>query len=209
MSQRMDAVRRAAWSRQGGFGAEFAEVRLGRDRMTAQGVAVGSTPFPYRLDYELESGTRWVTERLTVSVRAENFGRKLELSRSAGGGWTEIVHDERSASMSVPRSPIDLAALADALDVDLALSPLTNSMPVLRHDLLRTKGPVDLVMAWVSVPDLAVHRSPQRYSLVRALGDGVAVVRFESLAGDWFAADVTFDADGLVLDYPGIATRLR
>ncbi len=57
MSRRTD-VRRAAWSREGGFGAEFVQVRLGRDRMAAEGVAVGSTPFPYRLDYEFESGMR-------------------------------------------------------------------------------------------------------------------------------------------------------
>ncbi len=48
-----------------------------------------------------------------VSVRAENFGRKLELRRLAGGGWTEVVEDERPASISLPRSPTDLAALAD------------------------------------------------------------------------------------------------
>jgi hypothetical protein len=36
------------------------------------------------------------------------------------------------------------------------------------------------------------------------------LVRFEATGeGDDFAADVLFDADGLVLGYPTIATRLR
>lgn len=43
----------------------------------------------------------------------------------------------------------DAALLDDALDCDLAFSPLTNTMPVLRHRLHREPGEVRLVMAWV------------------------------------------------------------
>jgi len=140
---------------------------------------------------------------------ADNFRGRLELRRSTAGAWTETVENEGAASVGLERALTDAGTLSDALDVDLALSPLFNSTPVLRHDLLRTAGPVDLIVAWVSVPDLAVHRSPQRYSLVRGLDGGGAVVRFESLAGDDFREDITFDADGLVIDYPTIAERLR
>jgi uncharacterized protein len=81
-------------------------------------------------------------------------------------------------------------------------------MPVLRHGLHRSGGSVDFVMAWVSVPDLAVHRSPQRYSFVRAIDDQRSVVRFESTSGDGFVADIVYDAAGLVVEYPGIGTRM-
>ena len=37
-----------AWSKANPFGAEFAEVRLGGDRLVATGVALGSEPMPYR-----------------------------------------------------------------------------------------------------------------------------------------------------------------
>ncbi len=96
----------------------------------------------------------------------------------------------------------DMSPFTETLDCDLGLSPLTNSMPVLRHGLLRGGGPVDFLMAWVSVPDLAVRASRQRYTFVRAEGKG-AVVRYESLDGE-FTTDITFDGDGLVVDYPGI-----
>jgi hypothetical protein len=98
---------------------------------------------------------------------------------------------------------VELPDLAGALDCDLGLSPLTNSMPVLRHGLLEPGEPVELLMAWVAVPELTVHASAQRYV---PLGEGV--VRFESLDGE-FTADIEFDADGLVVDYPGIARRLN
>jgi hypothetical protein len=79
-------------------------------------------------------------------------------------------------------------------------------MPVLRHGLLSGGGSVELRMAWVSVPDLAVHASGQRYTFVRT-EDERSVVRYEATDGD-FTADITFDRDGIVVDYPGIGRRL-
>jgi hypothetical protein len=35
------------------------------------------------------------------------------------------------------------------------------------------------------------------------------VVRFESLPDDGFKADITYDAEGFVIDYPGIGTSIR
>jgi len=96
----------------------------------------------------------------------------------------------------------DISPLPEALDCDLGLSPLTNSLPVLRRGLLRRGGPIDFLMAWVSVPDLSIHASRQRYTFIRGVQDG-AVVRYQSLDSE-FTADLTFDRDGLVVDYPGI-----
>jgi uncharacterized protein len=184
MSEHLRAV---AWVKDDPFGVEFAEVRVSARRLSATGVAVGAAPAPYRLDYTLETGEDFVTSRLHVMVTGEDGRRTLDLLRSDEGRWS---------------AEAELPPVSGALDCDLALSPLTNTMPVLRHGLLRPGEPVDLVMAWVSVPDLTVHPSPQRYV---PLGDGL--VRFESLDGD-FTAEIEFDADGLVVDYPGIARRL-
>ena len=75
-------------------------------------------------------------------------------------------------------------------------------MPVRRRGLHERPGSEDFVMAWVSVPDLRVHASPQRYEHVRP-----GVVRFLSLDGD-FTADLELDADGLVVRYPRLAQRV-
>ena len=55
-----------------------------------------------------------------------------------------------------------------ALDCDLGLSPLTNFMPIRRRRLLDGGEAHEFLMAWVSVPDLGVHRSEQRYEPVDA-----------------------------------------
>jgi hypothetical protein len=74
-------------------------------------------------------------------------------------------------------------------------------MPVLRHRLLAGGSAPELLMVWISVPDLAVHPSPQRYMYAGAC-DALHVVRFES---EDLAEDLLYEDSGVVVDYPGIA----
>jgi hypothetical protein len=196
------------WSKAEPFGAEFAEVQIETDRLAARGVAIGSTPALYRLDYELETGAAFVTVRLVVTAHGDGWMRSLDLRRAASGVWTETWKEDGVGRVLGLRGATDFDGLAGARDVDLGLSPLLNTPPVLRHGLLRKGGSVDLVMAWVSVPDLAVHRSLQRYSFVRKIDDERSVIRFESLADDGFKSDITYDAEGIVVDYPGIGRKI-
>ncbi len=192
------------WAKEEPFGTELAVVSLGHDTLSATGVAIGTAPLPYRLDYHLTTSADYVTARLLVRAAGEGWHRTLELQRAASGAWSCTTEAEGAPDLPVPGG--DLAALAGALDCDLGLSALTNSMPVLRHRLHAGGGPVDFLMAWVSVPDLAVHPSRQRYTFVRR-EPAARIVRYESLDGT-FAAEVSFDDDGVVLDYPGIARRM-
>ena len=99
----------------------------------------------------------------------------------------------------------DPTSFADALDCDLAFSPMTNLMPILRHRLLSGGGPVEIRAAWVSVPDLGVRADGQRYTFVRA-DDDSRVVRFEATDGV-FAADIVLDADGICSTIPPWRSR--
>ena len=89
--------------------------------------------------------------------------------------------------------------LGDADFFDLGWSPLFNSLPVLRDRLLESGPARDYVMRWVEVPSLEVSRSEQRYEPL-----GNRLVRFR--AGS-FTADIEFDEQEFVMDYPGIARR--
>ena len=160
--------------------AEACEVSLDGDRLGVRGVQLGAEPHPYRVDYELTTGADWVTERLMV--RCEE--RSLELVRASDGSWT---------ANGDPQPP-----LAGALDCDLAFSPLTNFMPARRLG----GEPADHVMAWVSVPDLAVVRSEQRYEPIDA-----RTVRYVGLDSD-FTAELELDEEGFVVRYPRLAERV-
>jgi uncharacterized protein len=191
--------RSVAWDKDDA-GAEYVEVTLATDGLSASGVAIGGEPVAYRLDYTLETGPDFVTARLEVTTRGEGWRRTLDLRRGGSGDWT--AQEARPGS-----TPEGLRGLGGALDCDLGLSPLTNSMPVLRHRLLEVDGSVDFLMAWVSVPDLGVHPSRQRYTALRGDPGGDRLIRYESVDST-FTADLVFDRDGLVIDYPGIGRRL-
>jgi uncharacterized protein len=193
-----------AWVKDDPFGVEFAELDLGPNYLTARGVAIASEPIPYRLDYTLETGQDFVTSRLHVVSRGEGWRRSIELERDDRGIWK--LGAEEAGAVELPAPGGDPAAFAGALDCDLGLSPVTNLMPVLRLGLVSVDDPVELTMAWVSVPDLSVRPDGQRYAFVSADRDQ-RVIRYEATDGS-FAANITLDPDGLVIDYPGIARRL-
>ena len=189
------------WSKDQPFGTELADVTITETRLTASGLAIGTDPCPYRLHFELSTFDDFVTARLAVRTAGQGRRRGLLLERSTSGEWSCTT--EADGQLDRPAPGGDMGLLAGAQDCDLGLSPLTNSMPVLRHRLHHGGGPVDLLMAWVAVPELAVSPSPQRYTFLRREPQA-RIVRFESLDSD-FAAEISFDEHGLVLDYPGIA----
>jgi uncharacterized protein len=196
--------RSAEWAKDDPFGVEFAELRLENEALTASGVAIGTAPSPYRLDYELETGPGFVTTRLHVTSRGDGWRRELDLRRDERGTWS--VDASEQGSPDLPRPGGDAALFDGALDCDLGLSPVTNMMPILRLGLLRSGGPIELSMAWVAVPELSVRLDRQRYRHLRSHA-GQHVVGFEAVDGS-FAAEITLDDDAVVIDYPGIARRL-
>jgi uncharacterized protein len=90
--------------------------------------------------------------------------------------------------------------LGDADFFDVFASPFFNSLPVMRDGLLELGPPHAYEMEFVDVPSLRTRRSLQRYT-----PKGDRVVGYAS--GD-FAADIEFDADGLVVRYDGFLERV-
>ena len=129
---------------------------------------------------------------------------RLDYELRTGDAFAPVSLWVRVTSGSGERS----ALLDGDHDVDLAYSPLLNSVPILRAGLHDEPGEVEIEAAWVDVPSLEVRPARQRYEHVRRIGGG-AIVRFTSLEADGFTADLEVDGDGLVAVYPGIAAFPR
>lgn len=192
------------WRGLDGFRAEAAQVELEADRLLASGTQIGADPLPYRLDYALQTGPDFVTRRLEATAAGGDWRRRLVLERESEGAWTCAAEASGAPPLPPPGGALD--GVFGALDCDLGRCPLTNTMPVLRRGLLDGGGE-DFVMAWVSVPDLGVHRSEQRYEHVRRTGGG-AIVRYVGRHRD-FVGELEFDAEGLVVHYPQLAERVE
>lgn len=182
----MPTSRVITWEVSESKGIETAWIEFADDVLRGRGRAVGTVPEPYWISYELDTSQAFVTRRLRVTVESAGGVRTLDLRHDGAGRWAADGEH--------------LPDVEGALDCDLGLSPLTNTMPVLRHGLHLAPAEREFLMAWVSVPDLAVLPSRQTYTHL-----GERRVRFVS---DDFRRDIRFDDDGFVVDYPGLATRL-
>jgi hypothetical protein len=179
------------WDVQETAGFDSAWATLGDGTLVAEGRAVGLRPSAFSVAYRLETVGRFVTRTMGVSARWDGGSATVAI-RNEAGRWT-VDGTERPD-------------LAGALDVDLMACPLTNTMPILRHDLHREPGERDFLMAFIRVPTLEVVANRQRYTFLRRLPEGGANVRYAS--GD-FTSDLTIDEDGFVVVYPQLGRRLE
>lgn len=174
----------------GSGGYDTARGRFDGDRLSAR--ALGVEGGPYWVRYRLETGPRYVTRSLRVRVEGPGHAvRALELLPGDDDGrWT--VNGRARAECD------------GALDYcDLGLCPLTNTVPARRRGLhlAREQGPgQQFLMARVAVPELTVTPSAQTYT---PLGGH----RVRKASGS-FRSDVQFDAAGIVVDHPGLASTL-
>jgi hypothetical protein len=204
----VSAPRLLIWRGLDEWRTEAAEIHLTEDGVGARGTQIGLDPLPYRLSYRLEAPERFVTRSLEIEVAGDGWRRELDLTHDGNGSWQCQGAESGEAQVDLPAPDGDTAGLEGSLDCDLGLSPLTNFMPIRRHDLHRGPGEAEFVMAWVSVPDLALHVSAQRYEHVRMEAEG-AVVRFiDEGMFKGFTSELELDENGLVRVYPDLAARV-
>ncbi len=119
--------------------------------------------------------------------------RQISVGRTEDGVWL-IDHGQGAA-----RNDFDGAA-----DVDVQGLVTFTALPIRRLGLHRQPATHDLPVLYVSMPDLSVRLMHQTYRTLSTTETG-AVINYT--VPD-FSADLTVDADGLVIDYPGIAKRV-
>jgi hypothetical protein len=192
------------WSGLDAWRAEAAAVDLADDGLRAIGTQLGVDPVPYRLDYELDAADGFVTRMLQLQATGEGWKRRFRLTHDGAGRWGCEASEEGAAAL--PPAGGDVEVVTGALDCDLGFSPLTNTLPVRRRGLHERRDSEDFLMAWVSVPDLGLHPSRQRYEHVRRDGEG-SVVRYVGEHRN-FTSELELDRDGLVLVYPQLARRV-
>jgi uncharacterized protein len=133
--------------------------------------------------YEVILTDDWVFRELTVR---SHDGRRLGVRRGADGTW-RVDGEVRP----------DLSA---AIDIDLAFSPFTNTLPIRRLNLA-IGAAAEITTAYIDVPALRATPDPQRYTRT-----AVHQYLYESLDSD-FSRQITVDPDGFVIDYPGLYAR--
>jgi uncharacterized protein len=101
-----------------------------------------------------------------------------------------------------------ILTLQGCLDVDISVTPFTNTLPI-RRLALQPSSTATLSMAYIEIPQMHVKVTEQRYTCLEVTPSG-GKYRFESLEHGVasFSADLPVDQEGLVLDYPGLFRRV-
>jgi hypothetical protein len=182
----------AAWhhvdSRKGFECAFFSEHPRGY-RIRGQTAAIdGATAWAVR--YEIALDHEWRTRSALVSRWSVEGECQLRVEGDGLGAWT--VNDAQAL------------VIDGCLDIDLESSACTNTLPVHRLRLGTGEG-AEAPAAYIRASDLRVTRLEQRY--LRIADDGPQQ-RYEYRAPEFeYEAVLLFDSSGLVLAYPGVATR--
>lgn len=179
------------WQAEDGHGLEGARVSFAHG-FRAQGRLVRPD---FTASYRLVVDEDGLLSRLSVTSDTAQRERSLTLNRTGDGYW--LLDTGGGAGTR--------AELGGALDVDLEHSALFNTLPIRRLGLHKEAGEHTLPMAFVTLPRLEVQDVQQTYRTVSVADDAPGVIAF---SWDDFAADLVVDADGLVVNYPGVAARL-
>jgi uncharacterized protein len=137
---------------------------------------------PMLANYEIYCYDDWLTHRVQVErTLGKEDTKTLSLNVESRGLW-------RSSGQELPE-------LHGCPDVDLAITPATNTLPIRRLDLHVGKGE-SVIAAWVKFPELTVEPLAQRYTRLAK-----NTYRYES--GTGFSTEIGVDDLGLVTAYPG------
>jgi hypothetical protein len=136
--------------------------------------------------------------RYLVETGRDGLTRRVGLELD-GGSTSRVLVADGAGRWRWDGGP-ELAQVAGALDVDLTITPATNTLPIRRLAALEVGQAADLRMAWVQFPGLEVLASDQHYQRL-------APDRWRFCTGD-FETELLVDPDGLVLDYGGLFRSL-
>ncbi|MEM6577721.1 MAG: putative glycolipid-binding domain-containing protein, partial [Pseudomonadota bacterium] len=137
-------------------------------------------------------------------VRTDALWRTRDVLLSHGGGPRVHLVSDGAGNWSDAQSGDDLPALAGCLDVDIGLTPATNTLPIRRLDLAQGET---AVLRVVFLPPHTSDPGPRVMAQSYTCQKPGTKYRYHGVDSD-FTADLEVDARGLVLDYPETFRRL-
>jgi hypothetical protein len=180
------------WTAVNGVGLEHLRLEQTRPGAVAHGVIIRlEKRRPFRASYDIRCDAKWRARSVVLEVIAERpFG--LRLVSDGAGRWQTPTGE-----------PVDV--FEGCVDLDVSPTPFTNTLAIRRLGLRPGEG-AELPAAYVELPKLRLLRLPLRYTCI-AMGPGGARYRYESLRSG-FTRDLQVDAQGLVVEYPGVFRRI-
>ncbi|KEP38827.1 hypothetical protein MKSMC1_58120 [Mycobacterium kansasii] len=181
------------WRAQDVSRMESVRIQVSGKRIRANGriVAAATATNPaFGAYYDLQTDESGATKRFGLTVTLAERERQLAIARDEENMWLVTDHQgERRAAYN------------GALDVDLVFSPFFNALPIRRLGIHEKAESLALPMVYVNVPEMTVDAATVSYTSEGRLD----AIKLRSPVAD---TSVTVDAEGFIVDYPGLAERI-
>lgn len=180
------------WTPSSGVGLEHLRLTQDQTGYFASSVVIGTKyGQPFSAWYVIRCDASWRVQQVNVTT-LHSANKRVELLVQSEGQW------------QVP-SGQPLPELDGCIDVDISATPFTNTLPIRRLALSPGQS-AELLVAYITVPEMEVRPARQRYTCLEATEHG-GLYKYEGLSTG-FTANIRVDADGLVIDYPEVFKRV-
>jgi hypothetical protein len=175
------------WARRG---IEHLVLKESLDQIVADGAILGTANDDqmFAVWYKISCDTTWRVKR--VEINEIGIGLIAELASDGAGNWID------GAGTAQPQ-------LTKAIDIDISISPFTNTLPIRRLNLLQRGQSQEILAVYIQLPKVAITTDRQRYTCLEI----ARRYRYESLDSD-FTREIEVDAVGLVTNYPDLFRRV-
>jgi hypothetical protein len=145
---------------------------------------------PLRVEYQLAWDAEWCARELLVRTESSGRVNQLELHGDGRGSWTD-------------GEGVRVSELDGCIDIDISVTPLTNTLPIRRLGLSVDERQ-EMLVAFVRIPDLTVAPVAQSYKFIEVTPAGRRYLYQSST----FQAELNVDRSDLVVDYATVWTRV-
>ncbi|PSL43379.1 hypothetical protein CLV51_10868 [Chitinophaga niastensis] len=143
---------------------------------------------PFCIHYDIEITADWRVSSFHIRQEGKT-STELKLTTDLNGHWFD-------------KDGNHIDAFDGCIDIDIALTPFTNTLPVKRlHFEPGERKTID--MLYIKLPEFELQKVQQHYT---KLGDRLYL--YENVTTQ-FSAELPFDKQDILLDYPGIFTRIH
>jgi uncharacterized protein len=175
------------WRPAKGLGLEHLTVQAEKNAIVARSFVIGEYEGkPFGVHYRAVCDKGWTVREISLEVAD---GRRIRFTSDGRGHWRDRKR----------RRP----EFDGCIDIDLAGSPFTNTLPIRRLGLDVKDGPIEFSMMWFPFDTFEPIVDRQRYTCLRSR----RLYRFEAVDGT-FSARLPVDRDGFVIDYPTLFKRV-
>lgn len=142
----------------------------------------------YNVTYRIETNQNWETTFVKIYCQHNNYTQLIELESEGNGNW--LVNNVKSE------------LLKGCLDVDIPLTPFTNTLPIRRLNLSPSRSQ-EIKVIYCDLLKQEIKPVWQRYTCLSS-----SEYHYENVPND-FEATILVDESGLVIDYPSLFVRTK